>query len=84
MALVSIWEFAPVLRYYHFLSGNLVQLWKFYALGPSQGKKFQEQQDKLEAVFKKALDIHKEMVGSHAIISGVRSASPCSDADMQR
>ncbi|KAH8699392.1 hypothetical protein GQ44DRAFT_744204 [Phaeosphaeriaceae sp. PMI808] len=57
---------------------RVVRLWGYYALSPSHGGAYREQQKQLKVVFKKAHSLHKEMVGNRVVLSGIRSAAPCS------
>ncbi|ODM21540.1 hypothetical protein SI65_02384 [Aspergillus cristatus] len=51
-------------------------LWESYALQPSHGEAFKEQQEKLQHSTKKAKDIQKDMVGDSTVLTGLRSTAP--------
>lgn len=56
------------------------KFWKAYALRPSDGQAYQEQQEKLRHSLKKAREIQNDLVGDASVYSGLRSAAPRSDA----
>ncbi|OAL70018.1 hypothetical protein A7D00_5547 [Trichophyton violaceum] len=55
----------------------VVHMWKFYALDPSDGLVFEDQQKKLELSIQKARDLKKQIVGTTRVATGIRSAAPC-------
>lgn len=55
------------------------KLWMTYALRPSDGQSFQEQQEKLRNCGKRARETQKDIVGDSAVYNGLRSAAPRAD-----
>ncbi|KDB20649.1 hypothetical protein H109_07402 [Trichophyton interdigitale MR816] len=56
---------------------RVVQMWKFYALDPSDELSFKDQQKKLELTIQKARDLKKHIIGTTRVATGIRSAAPC-------
>ncbi|DAA77548.1 TPA_exp: Uncharacterized protein A8136_6094 [Trichophyton benhamiae CBS 112371] len=56
---------------------RVVEMWKFYALDPSDELSFNEQQKKLKLTIQKARDLKKQIVGTTRVATGIRSAAPC-------
>ena len=57
---------------------NVQRVWEFYSLLPSDGHAFQKQQQILRLRMRKAQEIQKKVVGQKTILTGLRSAAPCS------
>lgn len=70
-------KYGSILRFcdiYTFL--QVSKLWESYALEPSHGEAFKEQQKQLQHGTKKAKDIQSDMVGDSTVLTGLRSTAP--------
>lgn len=59
------------------------KLWRFYALRPSDGQAFQEQQATLQHGVERASEIQKDIIGDSTVYTGLRSAAPRTDAALE-
>ncbi|KAF3482025.1 uncharacterized protein GIQ15_04784 [Arthroderma uncinatum] len=75
-------KYGKILRFCsHSTFSQVMHLWEFYALDPSNKQAFEKQQRKLKQGIEKAKEMQKKLIGESRVITGLRSAAPCSTSD---